>query len=133
MAESFSISGKVVKVGYIQTFGTKVFTKRELVIKTMDGKYEQFIPIEYTGDKCALLDDCEIGDEVTCTFNISGREYNGRYFVNLLGWKLKFDSNLAPLDEMPPEEKEERPKIPSKVKDAINGAGLAVDDSDCPF
>ena len=93
----------------------------------MDGKFEQTVPIEYTGDKCGLLDDCEVGDEVTCTFNISGRAWNDRYFVSLRGWKLAINKESG---GGMPDEQDPRPAIPPCVKDAIAGAGLEVDDTD---
>jgi hypothetical protein len=40
-------------------------------------------------DKVVLLDDLQPGQEVTVSFDIRGREYNGRYFNNLQGWKVE--------------------------------------------
>ncbi|HBX74297.1 MAG TPA: hypothetical protein DEG86_15060, partial [Halieaceae bacterium] len=39
-------------------------------------------------DKIGLLEGLQSGQEVTVTFDIRGREYNGRYFNNLQGWKI---------------------------------------------
>jgi len=35
-----------------------------------------------------LIDQFNPGEEVNVLFNIRGREYNGRYFVNLQAWKI---------------------------------------------
>ena len=35
-----------------------------------------------------MLDTLQPGQEVTVSFDIRGREYNGRYFNNLQGWKV---------------------------------------------
>ena len=40
------------------------------------------------GGVVALLDSLQPGQEITVTFDIRGREYNGRYFNNLQGWKI---------------------------------------------
>ena len=40
-------------------------------------------------DKAAILDDVSEGDGVKVTFDIRGREYNDRFFVNLVAWKLE--------------------------------------------
>ena len=61
--------------------------------------------VEFVQDKVALLDSLSPGDEVTVTFDIRGREYNGRYFNNLQGWKIETQgagAAAAPADEAPP-------------------------------
>lgn len=85
---SYDITGMVKIIGDTATFGANGFTKRELVITVEDGKYPQEISLEFVQDKVSLLDSVEVGQEVTITFDIRGREYNGRYFNNLVGWKL---------------------------------------------
>ena len=35
-----------------------------------------------------MLDSITVGQIVTINFNIRGREYNGKYFNNLTGWKI---------------------------------------------
>lgn len=85
---SYEINGVVKLVPDAQTFGSG-FTKREVVVTVADGKYPQDINLEFIQDKVGLLDDVRIGDEVSITFDIRGKEYNGRYFNNLVGWKLE--------------------------------------------
>ena len=65
-----------------------VFQKREIVVRVEEGKYPQDINLEFVQEKIALLDSVEAGDEVSVMFDIRGREYNGRYFNNLQGWKI---------------------------------------------
>lgn len=84
---SYELTGVVKVVQEEQTFGSG-FTKQELVVTVSEGKYPQDINIEFVQDKTSLLSDVRAGDEVTVTFDIRGREYNGRYFNNLNGWKL---------------------------------------------
>jgi single-strand DNA-binding protein len=52
----------------------------------------------------SLLDSVEVGQEVTVAFDIRGREYNGRYFNNLVGWKIEAGAAAAPSsgDDKPP-------------------------------
>lgn len=85
---SYELTGKVRIVQAAQTFGSG-FTKREVVVTVEDGKYPQEISLEFVQDKVSLLDAVQPGQEVTITFDIRGREYNGRYFNNLQGWKLQ--------------------------------------------
>lgn len=85
---AYDLTGKVKLVQNAQTFGSG-FTKREIVVTVEDGKYPQDISLEFVQDKVSLLDNIEPGQEVTISFDIRGREYNGRYFNNLQGWKIQ--------------------------------------------
>lgn len=84
---AYDLTGKVKLIQAVQTFDSG-FTKREMVVIVEDGKYPQEINLEFVQDKVRLLDNVQVGQEVTVTFDIRGREYNGRYFNNLQGWKI---------------------------------------------
>lgn len=84
---AYDLTGKIKLIQEAKTFDSG-FTKREMVVIVEDGKYPQEINIEFVQDKVALLDSLQMGQEVTVTFDIRGREYNGRYFNNLQGWKI---------------------------------------------
>ena len=89
-----------------------------MVVIVEDSKYPQEINIEFVQDKVALLDTLEPGQEVTVTFDIRGREYNGRYFNNLQGWKIA----PAQMQSMQPDELQQPPSYTSAP------AGLVDDD-----
>ena len=97
----YDLTGKVKLVQDAQTFSSG-FTKRELVVTVEDGKYPQEINLEFLQDKVSLLDSLQVGQEVTIAFDIRGREYNGRYFNNLVGWKIDAGAATATTDEKPP-------------------------------
>ena len=84
---AYDLTGKIKLIQEAKTFESG-FTKREMVVIVEDGKYPQEINLEFVQDKAALLDSLQVGEEVTVTFDIRGREYNGRYFNNLQGWKI---------------------------------------------
>lgn len=84
---AYELTGKIKLIQEAKTFDSG-FTKREMVVIVEDGKYPQEINIEFVQDKVSLLDKLQAGQEVTVTFDIRGREYNGRYFNNLQGWKI---------------------------------------------
>ena len=84
---SYEIQGKVKLLPDTQTVGSG-FKKRELLLTTDDEKYPQDISIEFLQEKIELLDSITVGQIVTINFNIRGREYNGKYFNNLTGWKI---------------------------------------------
>ena len=92
MSNKLQAAGQIVQIGDTQTIGDKSFTKREFVIEIPDGKdpkWNQFIQFEFTKDNCMSLDAYRPGDHVTVDFNLRGREWKGRYFVNLQAWRIE--------------------------------------------
>ncbi len=84
----YEANGKIKMIGDVQSFASG-FTKREFVVTTAHDKYPQDIKFDVVKDKCAMLDSFKPGDDVQVNFDIRGREYNGRYFVDLSCWKLQ--------------------------------------------
>ncbi len=106
---SYELTGKVKLLQDTQTFSSG-FTKREMVVTVEDGNYPQDISLEFLKDKISLLDEISVGQTVTVTFDLRGREYNGRYFNNLVGWKIQSEATAqgndypyesAPMPESP--------------------------------
>lgn len=88
MATAFELEGKVKVIKETQTFASG-FSKREFVVEAADGQYTQEIAFECLKEKASLLDDLAAGDAVKVHFDIRGREYQGRHFVNLVAWKIE--------------------------------------------
>jgi hypothetical protein len=71
------------------------FTKREFVVELADNpKYPQTVLFQLSGDRCSMLDDMRVGDEVRIEFSLRGREWrspNGevKYFNSLDVWKIE--------------------------------------------
>ena len=85
---AYELSGKIKLIQDPKTFESG-FSKREMVVIVEDGKYPQEIALEFVQDKIALLDDLQPGQDVKVSFDIRGREYKGRYFNNLQGWRVE--------------------------------------------
>ena len=83
----YEMTGTVKVIMEPQTFQSG-FSKREFVLMVEDGKYPQEIALECVKDRISLLESINVGDVVTVSFDIRGREYNGRYFNNLIAWKV---------------------------------------------
>lgn len=88
MANNYEMTGSVVKVGELQTFPSG-FTKRELVINDNDPRFPQEIAFSFTKDRAALIENLNPGDLVTVSFDIRGRSYQERHFVDLNGWRCR--------------------------------------------
>lgn len=91
----YETAGKMKWIGTTQTFPSG-FSKREFVVTTAHDKYPQDIKFDMMKDNCPLLDGFELGQDVQVSFDIRGREYNGKYFVDLSCWKLKAADGAAP-------------------------------------
>ena len=104
---SYDVTGNIKVIGETQAFGTGDFTKRELILVVEDGKYPQEISIEFIKDAGQKLDSLSVGQECTVTFDLRGREHNGRWFNSLNGWKVSAETaqpaSPAPEPEDDPE------------------------------
>lgn len=87
MSDTLTLAGTLKVVKDTQVISDK-FCKREFVIET-DDKYPQEVQFELTQDNCDSIDQYSIGQSITVNFNVRGREYQGRWFVNLQAWKLE--------------------------------------------
>ena len=100
------VSGKVKLVNATQVVSDK-FSKRTLVVVTSD-TYPQEIEIQFTQDKCSLLDGIRPGQEVTIGVNLRGRMWTNpqgeeKYFNTIEGWKIDAPGQAtAPLTQTPP-------------------------------
>lgn len=89
------VIGKIKVIGSIQQV-TDSYKKRELVVTTAE-QYPQHILIEFGQDKCDLLNNYAIGDEVKVGINLRGREWVNpegvsKYFNSVQGWKISKDA-----------------------------------------
>ena len=89
MSNSYEVTGNLKLIGGIQTFPSG-FTKREIIIETND-KYPQLIKLELLKDQTDLTNGMKPQDAVTAAFNLRGNEHNGKYFTNLLAWRISKD------------------------------------------
>lgn len=92
-----TITGTIKVVGKTQDVSDK-FRKRELVVTEPSGQRPQHIPVEFTQDRCGLLDGFNPGDEVTVSCYVNGREWAGRdgvtkYFLSLSGNRIERSGN----------------------------------------
>jgi hypothetical protein len=107
------VIGKVKLIGEVQTFGANGFQKRELVVTT-DDQYPQMIMIEFVQDKCDLLNNYKVGQDVKVAINLRGREWinpqgEAKYFNAIQGWRIESlaqgeapSQNLPPVDQFEP-------------------------------
>lgn len=116
---SYEFTGTVKIMKPKQTFASG-FEKREIVVTSEGERFPQDVAFSFAKERMALLDNVKEGDRVKISFDISGREYNGRHFVDLRGWKIeKPDAAAGAADEGAP--------------DPVPVAPVDVDVGDMPF
>lgn len=97
---SLESSGKLLEIFDEQQVSEK-FKKREFVLEIPDGNYPQQVKFQLSQDKCSLLDQFKVGQEIKVQFNLQGKPFtkNGTtmYFTNLGAWRLEAtNSGSAP-------------------------------------
>lgn len=87
------VSGKIKWLDETKTYGNNGFRKRELVVTT-DEQYPQHLLVEFIQDKCDLLNNFQLGQEVKIGINLRGREWvnpqgETKYFNSIQGWRIE--------------------------------------------
>lgn len=83
-----TIKGAIKLINPIKVISNK-FSVREFVVTTPDAKYPQDILFQTVNDKMAVLDSLGAGQQVEVSYNVRGREFNGRYYNTLDAWKVE--------------------------------------------
>ena len=69
------VKGHVHLVEETKTFGQKGFRKRTVVLEQDNGRFQNFIPIDFIQDACDQVDSLKVGDEVEITYRLGGRKW----------------------------------------------------------
>jgi hypothetical protein len=120
---AFEITGKVVELLPVVQVSDK-FRKREFVIERKEtgagnAVFVDYIKFQLVQDKCELINESFLHDEIKISFNIKGNKWerDGKvnYFTNLDAWRIERTSGApsqqaAPgrntIDDIPPENDE---------------------------
>ncbi|MFT6115428.1 MAG: hypothetical protein ACJARY_001026 [Candidatus Azotimanducaceae bacterium] len=104
MSKSYEVQGIVHSIGDTAEFGQNGFTKREFVVKLTgedeNPRYPNYVALELTKDKCAMMDNYAVGDEIQAHFNLSGRLWSGngqneKCFTSLQAWRISTPSGSS--------------------------------------
>ncbi|MCM1005323.1 MAG: DUF3127 domain-containing protein [Prevotella sp.] len=84
------VSGKIIAVlppqGGVSKAGRE-WKKQEYVLETHDS-FPRKVKFDFFGDRVDQY-PMAIGDEVTISFDIESREFNGRWYTDIHGWKAE--------------------------------------------
>ena len=87
------IQGRIKVIFASETVGQNGFQKRDLVITTEE-QYPNDILIQFTQQRCDLLNNLKVGQNVRVHFNLRCREWTNqqgevKYFNTIEGWKIE--------------------------------------------
>jgi len=95
---SLEIKGKITKRLPIEKGTSKAgkeWQKQSFVIDT-SAQYNPEVCFSLFGDeKIAMLTSFKDGDDVSVAFNVSSREFNGKFYHNLDAWKIDLSTQEA--------------------------------------
>jgi len=97
---SFEVVGRLHKK-FDTEKKTESFQAREFVIE-VDGQYPQFVKFQLVQDRCSAIEQYNEGDMIKVSFDLRGREWQGKYFTNLNAWKIQANAPAAVEAGAPP-------------------------------
>ena len=93
---SLTIKGQLVRILDPESGTSKAgkqWKKQSFLVNT-GAQYNPEVCFQLFGeDKIQMLDGINSGDQIEVSFNISSREYNGRYFHNIDAWRIESLAN----------------------------------------
>jgi hypothetical protein len=119
-----TVRGIVHLVEDTKTYGQKGFRKRLVVIEQDNGRFTNYIPLEFTGDDCDRADEINEGDDVEFTYRLSGRRWQKdassevKFFLNAEAIRFK---------------KMAEGSAPTSHQDPNDAFAEAASDDDVPF
>lgn len=94
------VTGKIIVV-LPEMSGTSkagnAWKKREYVLETQE-QYPKKVHFDFFGERADQY-PLAVGDTVKLSFDIESREYNGRWFTSVRGWKAEKVDGAAPTYE----------------------------------
>ena len=111
------IQGRIKQIFPSQMLGQNGFEKRDLVITTEE-QYPQTIIIQFTQQRCDLLDSLQVGQNVKVYINIRGREWTNpqgetKYFNTIEGWKIEVIQTTNVANQQPVQRAPQQPVAPA--------------------
>ena len=85
---AFEVEGKLHRLFPTEQKSAS-FQTREFVLEIPDGNYPQLVKFQAVQERCAMLDNYKEGERIKVSFDLRGREWNGKYLTNLNAWRIE--------------------------------------------
>ena len=86
------LEGRIARKLNVQT-GTSArgtWAKQEFIFEYQEGNFPSQVCMNVWGDdKVKELEKYQVGDKVKVSFNLSSREYNGRWYTDVRAWRIE--------------------------------------------
>jgi hypothetical protein len=93
------LKGKVIAITAMEKgmgANGKEWNKLTVVIEEQTGQYPKKQAIVFMNEKAKEADAIKLGAYLTVQINIESREYNGKWYTDVKGWKFEVQNNTAP-------------------------------------
>ena len=70
-----AVTGKIHVIEETKTYGQKGFRKRLVVLEQDNGRFTNYLPLEFIQDSCDDVDQLSVGEEVEINYRLSGRKW----------------------------------------------------------
>lgn len=97
---ALELTGKLVEKFAEQQISDK-FKKREFVLETTENNFTEQIKFELVQDRIDIIDPYKVGDEIKVSFNLKGRKWQDKYFVNVQAWRIDRVSSGNKANDLP--------------------------------
>ena len=97
---ALELEGRIVRKLGVQsgTSARGAWSKQEFVFEYQEGNFPTQVCMNVWGeDKVKELDKYQVGDTVKISFNLSSREYNGRWYTDVRAWRIEPAGYGAPM------------------------------------
>ncbi len=102
---ALEIEGRIVRKLNIQsgTSARGAWEKQEFIVELQEGNFPSQVCMNVWGaDKVRDLEKFQTGDRVKIAFNLSSREYNGRWYTDVRAWRIEPADAGVPVPPEPP-------------------------------
>lgn len=102
------VRGFVHVIEETKTFGQKGFRKRLIVLEQDNGRFANYIPVEFVQDACDQANNLKIGDEIEVNYRLSGRKWQKdpssevKYFLSCEATSYRSLSGNVPVGSSDP-------------------------------
>lgn len=89
---ALEIEGRIVSKLNVQsgTSARGAWEKQEFIVELQEGNFPSNVCMNVWGaDKVRDLEKYQVGDRVKIAFNLSSREYNGRWYTDVRAWRIE--------------------------------------------
>lgn len=129
---ALELEGRITRKLTVQsgTSARGAWSKQEFIFEYQEGSYPSQVCMNVWGeDKVRELEKYQVGDKVKVSFNLSAREYNGRWYNDIRAWRIE-PAGTAPAVSQPQTPAPAQPVAPPPTEVP---AYTSMDADDLPF